>query len=50
MGVALAEAARARGAEVTLVAGGMSVDPPATVRVERVATTADMQKAMTRHA
>jgi phosphopantothenoylcysteine decarboxylase/phosphopantothenate--cysteine ligase len=50
MGVALAEAARARGAEVTLVAGGMSVDPPATVRIERVATTADMQKAMTRHA
>jgi phosphopantothenoylcysteine decarboxylase/phosphopantothenate--cysteine ligase len=50
MGVALAEAARARGAEVTFVAGGMSVDPPGAVALERVTTAAEMARAMTRHA
>jgi phosphopantothenoylcysteine decarboxylase/phosphopantothenate--cysteine ligase len=50
MGVALAEAARARGAEVTLVAGGMSVDLPARVKVDSVRTADDMQRAMNRHA
>lgn len=48
MGAALAEAARARGAEVTLVAGRMDVDPPAHVKVERVTTAAEMQRAMER--
>jgi len=40
MGFALAEAARRRGAEVTLVAGVTSVEPPAGVETVR-ATTAD---------
>jgi phosphopantothenoylcysteine decarboxylase/phosphopantothenate--cysteine ligase len=46
MGVALAEAALARGAEVTLVAGPMSVDPPARAHTERVTTAAEMQRAL----
>jgi phosphopantothenoylcysteine decarboxylase/phosphopantothenate--cysteine ligase len=50
MGVALAEAARDRGAEVTLVAGPMSVEPPHGVEVVRVDTAAQMQVAMERHA
>ena len=50
MGVALAEAARARGAEVTLVAGVMDVDPPVHVKVDRVRTATEMQRAMVRHA
>ena len=50
MGVALAEAARDRGAEVTLVAGPMSVELPYGVQVVRVATAAEMQEAMERQA
>ena len=50
MGVALAEAARDRGAEVTLVAGPMSVEPPHGVQVVSVGTAAEMQAAMERHA
>jgi phosphopantothenoylcysteine decarboxylase/phosphopantothenate--cysteine ligase len=50
MGVALAEAARDRGAEVTLVAGPMSVEPPHGVQVVGVGTAAEMQAAMERHA
>ena len=46
MGVALAEAARDRGAEVALVAGAMSVEAPRGVRVVTVATAADMERAV----
>ncbi len=46
MGVALAEAARDRGADVTLVAGPMSVDTPWGVTVAPVHTAAEMQQAM----
>jgi len=41
MGVAIARAARQRGATVTLLAGHMSVDPPAGVEVVRFGTTAE---------
>jgi phosphopantothenoylcysteine decarboxylase/phosphopantothenate--cysteine ligase len=50
MGCALAEAARDRGAQVTLVAGPMSVEPPAGVRQVAVTTALEMQAAMQRHA
>jgi phosphopantothenoylcysteine decarboxylase/phosphopantothenate--cysteine ligase len=46
MGVALAEAARDRGAEVTLVAGAMSVEPPSGVRLVGVTSAADMERAV----
>ncbi|HEY6867356.1 MAG TPA: bifunctional phosphopantothenoylcysteine decarboxylase/phosphopantothenate--cysteine ligase CoaBC, partial [Candidatus Eisenbacteria bacterium] len=46
MGVALAEAARDRGAEVALVAGAMSVEPPPGVRVVTAATAAEMERAV----
>lgn len=46
MGVALAEAARDRGADVTLVAGPMSVDAPWGVTVAPVRTALEMQAAM----
>ena len=46
-GVALAEAAAARGAEVTLVAANLEVSPPAGVTVVHVSTTHELQKAMT---
>lgn len=44
MGVALATAALCRGAEVTLVAGIMSVAPPPGVNLIKAETTAAMQK------
>ena len=47
MGFALAEAARARGAEVTIVAGITSVEPPAGVRVVRAPSAAEMLEAVT---
>jgi len=50
MGFALAEVARARGAEVTLVAGVTSVDPPADVRVIKTTTAAEMHGAVMKHA
>ncbi|MGH7730847.1 MAG: bifunctional phosphopantothenoylcysteine decarboxylase/phosphopantothenate--cysteine ligase CoaBC [Candidatus Eiseniibacteriota bacterium] len=50
MGFALAEAARDRGATVTLVAGVTSVEPPAGVTCVPVATAAEMEKAMQAHA
>jgi phosphopantothenoylcysteine decarboxylase/phosphopantothenate--cysteine ligase len=50
MGCALAEAARDRGADVTLVAGPMSVEPPLGVTVASVITAAEMEEAMRRHA
>ncbi len=46
MGFALAEAARDRGAEVTLVAGPTSIDPPEGVKRVAVATAAEMETAM----
>ena len=50
MGFALARAARARGAEVTLVAGVTSVDPPADVRVIKTTTAAEMHRAVIENA
>jgi len=47
MGFALAEAARDRGADVTVVAGPVSVDPPHGVQLVRVTTALQMQRAMT---
>jgi phosphopantothenoylcysteine decarboxylase/phosphopantothenate--cysteine ligase len=46
MGFALAEAARDRGAAVTLVAGVASLEPPDRVELKRVATAAEMERAM----
>lgn len=42
MGFALAEAAHARGAEVTIIAGSVSVAPPAGVRVINALSAAEM--------
>jgi len=50
MGCALAAAARDRGAAVTMVAGPMSVEPPAGVDVVPVTTARDMERAMREHA
>jgi phosphopantothenoylcysteine decarboxylase/phosphopantothenate--cysteine ligase len=47
MGFALAEAARDRGATVTLVAGAASVEPPDRVSLVRVGTSEEMERAMT---
>lgn len=46
MGFAVAEAARDRGAEVTVVAGSTSVLPPAGVNVIKVVSAADMYNAV----
>ncbi len=46
MGFALAEAARDRGAEVTVVAGPVSVDPPHGVTLVPVTTALQMEQAM----
>jgi phosphopantothenoylcysteine decarboxylase/phosphopantothenate--cysteine ligase len=46
MGVAIAEAAWRRGADVTLVAGPLEVAVPASVRVRRVETTGEMSEAI----
>lgn len=48
MGVAVAEAARDRGASVTLVAGAMSVAPPRGVTVVEATTAAAMHEAVMR--
>jgi phosphopantothenoylcysteine decarboxylase / phosphopantothenate---cysteine ligase len=48
MGFALAEAAAAHGADVTLVAGPVSLADPAGVRVVRVTTAAEMFNATTK--
>lgn len=45
-GVALAEAARSRGADVVLVAAHLEVPPPAGVRVVEVGTAAELLAAM----
>jgi len=47
MGFALAEAARDRGADVTIVAGITSIDPPEGVRVIRVRSAEEMRVAVT---
>ena len=44
MGVALAEAAHDRGADVTLIAGAMSVGPPRGIRVVEATTAAAMRE------
>jgi phosphopantothenoylcysteine decarboxylase / phosphopantothenate---cysteine ligase len=46
MGFALAEAARARGARVTVVAARVSVSPPVGVRVIRVRTSPEMSRVL----
>ncbi|HZS06242.1 MAG TPA: bifunctional phosphopantothenoylcysteine decarboxylase/phosphopantothenate--cysteine ligase CoaBC [Blastocatellia bacterium] len=46
MGYALAEAARARGARVTLVSGPVKLPPPEGVEVVRVRSTAEMYRAV----
>jgi phosphopantothenoylcysteine decarboxylase / phosphopantothenate---cysteine ligase len=48
MGFALAEAARDRGADVTLVAGPASVDPPHGVTLVRVTTAIEMERELGR--
>ncbi|MDX6447332.1 MAG: phosphopantothenoylcysteine decarboxylase / phosphopantothenate---cysteine ligase [Blastocatellia bacterium] len=50
MGFALAQAARERGAEVTIIAGITSVEPPRDVRVVRVNTAEEMRVAVAREA
>ncbi|MBK5237734.1 MAG: bifunctional phosphopantothenoylcysteine decarboxylase/phosphopantothenate--cysteine ligase CoaBC [Actinomycetales bacterium] len=44
--IALAEAARARGAEVTLIAAHLEVATPAGIQVIEVSSTADLQSAL----
>jgi phosphopantothenoylcysteine decarboxylase / phosphopantothenate---cysteine ligase len=46
MGFALAEEARDRGAEVTLIAGAVSAPEPAGMAIQRVATAGDMRDAV----
>ncbi|HYY99416.1 MAG TPA: bifunctional phosphopantothenoylcysteine decarboxylase/phosphopantothenate--cysteine ligase CoaBC [Pyrinomonadaceae bacterium] len=48
MGFALAEAARARGAEVTVVAGSTTAEAPPGVRVVRAVSAAEMRDAVAR--
>jgi phosphopantothenoylcysteine decarboxylase / phosphopantothenate---cysteine ligase len=46
MGFALAEAARSRGAEVTVVAGATSVEPPTGVKLVRALSAEEMRAAV----
>jgi phosphopantothenoylcysteine decarboxylase/phosphopantothenate--cysteine ligase len=46
MGYALADAARLRGADVTLISGPTSLRPPTNVRLNRVKTTDEMKQAV----
>ncbi len=50
MGVAVAEAARDRGASVTVIAGSMSVTPPRGVRVITAGTASAMRESVLREA
>ena len=50
MGFALAEAARDRGADVIVVAGPVSIDPPQGVTLVPVTTAAQMERAMQSYA
>jgi phosphopantothenoylcysteine decarboxylase/phosphopantothenate--cysteine ligase len=45
-GVAIAMAAAARGAEVTLIGANLEVDAPSAVKVQRVGTTAELAEAV----
>jgi phosphopantothenoylcysteine decarboxylase / phosphopantothenate---cysteine ligase len=45
MGLALAQAARMRGAEVTLVAANVALEPPAGIAVRETSTAAELQQA-----
>jgi phosphopantothenoylcysteine decarboxylase/phosphopantothenate--cysteine ligase len=49
MGFALAQAARSRGADVTLVAGVTTVAPPNDIRLIRASTAAEMHRAVLDH-
>jgi phosphopantothenoylcysteine decarboxylase/phosphopantothenate--cysteine ligase len=49
MGFALARAARSRGADVTLIAGTTSVDPPDDVNLIRTSTAEEMYRAAIEH-
>ena len=46
MGYAIAEAARRRGAKVTLISGPTAITPPAGVSLVRVTTAAEMHEAV----
>ena len=48
MGVAIADAALARGARVTIVAANMEVEPPAGATIVRVESSADLRAALHR--
>jgi phosphopantothenoylcysteine decarboxylase/phosphopantothenate--cysteine ligase len=50
MGVALAEEAQRRGAEVTLIASNLTVAPPDGIEIVQAPTAADVQQATTSHA
>jgi phosphopantothenoylcysteine decarboxylase/phosphopantothenate--cysteine ligase len=50
MGVALAEEAQRRGAEVTLIASNLAVAPPDGIEIVQAPTAADVQLATTSHA
>ena len=50
MGYALAAAARARGADVTLISGPTALDAPAGVNVVRIKTTQELYDAVMAHA
>ena len=47
MGYALAEAAHKRGAQVTLISGPVSIDPPKGVNVVKITSTLDLFNAVT---
>ena len=49
MGYAMAEAALARGAEVTVVAGFTTIDPPPGAKVIKAVTAAQMHAAVVKH-
>lgn len=49
MGVAIAEVAKERGAEVVLVAGHMEVNPPENVKLEKVKTAEEMLEVVLRY-
>ncbi|MFM9903822.1 MAG: bifunctional phosphopantothenoylcysteine decarboxylase/phosphopantothenate--cysteine ligase CoaBC [Pyrinomonadaceae bacterium] len=49
MGFALAEAAAARGAKVTVVAGVTTVEPPANIKLVRAVSAGEMYAAVKRH-
>ena len=50
MGYAIAQAARDRGASVTLVSGPVTIQPPAGVRVVSIETTEDLKEKMQENA